>query len=130
MDKPTLFNEALLVADKLMRQGASEDALVVLELVADNEAFGSIRVIACVNCAQVHVQRNEIEHALVWYDRGIVLEEHLHTCLAARYKATLLAEHGRAQEARELYLELLDGPLQPEDAQSIRQALAALAPRP
>ena len=129
MDKPELFNEALLVADKLLEQGASEDALVVLQLVAGNEAFGGIRVIACVNCARVHVERNEVEHALVWYDRGIALEEHLHTCLAARYKAALLAEHGRTREALDLYRELLEGPLQPEDAQSIRQAVAALEPR-
>ena len=130
MDRAELFNQSLLVADRLLEQGAHEDALVVLQLVAWNEAFGGMRIIACVNCARVHVKRNEIEHALVWYDRGIAIEEHLHTCLAARYKAALLAEHGRAQEARELYLELLDGPLQPEDAQSIRHALAELAPRP
>jgi hypothetical protein len=123
---PDLFNQSLFVANRLLEQGAHDDALVVLQLLAENEAFHGLRVIACVNCALVHTQKGEVEHALGWYDRGIALEKSLESCLAARYKAALLAEHGRTQQALEVYLGLLAGPLQAEDAQAIRQAVAAL----
>jgi hypothetical protein len=130
MDLSELFNQALFVADRLLREDAHDDALVVLELLAENEAFGSVRVIACVNCAIVHTQKGEVEHALAWYDRGIALERTLSSCLAARQKAALLADVGRTRESLEIYLGLLAGSLQAEDAESIRQAVATLESRP
>jgi hypothetical protein len=124
-----LFNQALFVASRLLERDAHDDALVVLQCLVENEAFGGVRVIACVNCAIVHTQKGEVEHALAWYDRGIALEEPLHTCLAARHKAALLGDLGRIEEALSTYLELLAGPLQPEDAVAIRQAIADLEAR-
>jgi tetratricopeptide (TPR) repeat protein len=126
MDRSELFNQALFVASRLLERDAHDDALVVLQLLAQDEAFGAVRVIACVNCAIVHEQRNEVAHALAWYDRGIALEQNLHSCLASRYKAALLANTGRTREALEIYLALLAGPLQPEDQQAIRDAVAAI----
>ena len=126
MDRSELFNQALLVANRLLEQDAHDDALVVLQMLFVDEGYGGVRVIACIDCADVHLDRNEVEHALVWYDRGIIIEEPLHTCLAARRKAKLLADVGRGAEALALYEELLGGRLQPEDAQEIREAMAAL----
>jgi hypothetical protein len=127
MDRSELFNQALQVATRLLEQGAHDDALVVLQMLYVDEGYGGVRAIACIDCAQVHLDRSEIEHALVWYDRGIILEEPLHTCLAARRKAKLLADLGRGGEALALYQELLAGRLQAEDAEEIRAAVAALA---
>jgi hypothetical protein len=126
MDRSDLFNQALHVASRLLERNAHDDALVVLQLLAEDEAFGSVRVIACVNCAIVHEQRNEVAHALAWYDRGVALEENLHSCVARRFKAALLANTGRTAEALEIYLALLAGPLQPEDEKAIRDAVAAI----
>jgi len=126
MDRSELFNEALFVVSRLVEQGAREDAITVLRLLAEDAAYGPVRVIACTNCALVSVQLGRHEQALDWYDRGIALEVPGEMRIASRYKAGLLADLGRTQESLALYLELLAQPLKPEEAEAIRTALAAL----
>lgn len=126
MDLQDLFNESLFVANRLLGANASEDALIVLTLAAENEAFGDVRVIACTNCAIVSANLGRIQDAFAWYDRGIALEAAHPTRLAARRKAALHAEVGRTQDALALYLELLAGPLDDGDADEIRAAIATL----
>jgi tetratricopeptide (TPR) repeat protein len=126
MDRTELFNAALYVASRLVEKGAGEDALVVLRLLAEDEAYGDVRVIACTNCALVSTQLGRNEDALGWYDRGIALERPGEMRIASRYKAQLYADLGRPREALELYLALLAGPLIPKDEEAIRQAVAAL----
>ena len=126
MDPQELFNESLFVASRLVEANSREDALTVLRLLAENEAFGAVRVIACTNCALVSEQLGRYEQALDWYDRGIALELPEEMRIASRYKADLLARLGRTKESLALYLELLAQPLRAEDAEAIRIALAEL----
>jgi tetratricopeptide (TPR) repeat protein len=126
MDRKSLFDEALFVASRLIENNAREDALTVLRLLAEDEAYGPVRVIACTNCALVCEQLGRYEQALDWYERGRTLEIAGEMRLASRYKADLFARLGRTQESLALYLELLAQPLKPEDAEAIRTALAEL----
>ncbi len=126
MDLPTLFNESLFVANRLIEANARADALIVLRLLAENEAFGSVRMIACVNCGIVEEQLGNGPAALNWYDRGMAIEAPFPTRFAARQKADLLVRMGRADDGLALYLELLSGPLEEQDAAAIRAAMAAL----
>jgi tetratricopeptide (TPR) repeat protein len=126
LDRTELFNEALFVASRLVEGGAREDALTVLRLLAEDTAYGSVRVIACTNCALVSEQLGRYEQALDWYERGISLELPDEMRIASRYKADLLARLGRTKESLALYLELLAQPLKAEDAEAIRVALAEL----
>jgi len=126
LDRSELFNEALFVASRLVEGGAREDALTVLRLLVEDPAYGSVRVIACTNCALVSEQLGRYEQALDWYERGIGLEVPGEMRIASRYKADLLARLGRTKESLALYLELLAQPLKAEDAEAIRVALAEL----
>ena len=126
MDRKSLFDDALFVASRLVEGGAREDALTVLRLLVEDEAYGPVRVIACTNCALVSEQLGRHEQALDWYERGIGLEVPGEMRIASRYKADLLARLGRTQESLALYLELLAQPLVPADAEAIRVALAEL----
>lgn len=126
MDRKSLFDEALFVASRLIENNAREDALTVLRLLAEDEAYGPVRVIACTNCALVCEQLGRYEQALDWYERGRTLEIAGEMRLASRYKADLFARLGRTQESLALYLELLAQPLKPDDAEAIRTALAEL----
>jgi tetratricopeptide (TPR) repeat protein len=130
MDLKDLFDESLFVAGRLMQQNAQEDALTVLTLLAENEAFGDVRVIACTNCAIVCGNLGRIQEALAWYDRGIALEAKHPTRLAARRKAALLAETGRTQESLALFLELLASPLPDTELEAIRDGMAVLDAKP
>jgi len=47
---------------------------IVLMLLARNEAFGDVRLIACTNCAIVCANLGRIQDAFAWYDQGIALE--------------------------------------------------------
>ena len=126
MDLQPLFDEALYVANRLLEKGARDDALVVLRLLAENEAFGAVRVIACVNCGIVSEQRGDATGAMAWYDRAVALESSQASRLAAQRKADLLARMGRTADALAVYLELLAGPLEAKDEQAIRAAGTAL----
>jgi tetratricopeptide (TPR) repeat protein len=126
MDRSELFNEALFVASRLVEAGSREDALTVLRLLAEDPGYGSVRIIACTNCALVSEQLGRYEQALDWYDRGIALEGPDEMRIASRYKADLFARMGRTKESLALYLELLAQPLKAEDAEAIRVALAEL----
>lgn len=130
MDLQDLFNESLFVANRLLGANASEDALTVLRLLAENEAFGDVRVIACTNCAIVSANLGRIQDAFAWYDRGIALEHRHPTRIASRRKAALLAEVGRTQESLALFLELLASPLPDTELEAIRNEMAALDARP
>ena len=126
MDRSELFNEALFVVSRLVEQGAREDAITVLRLLAEDAAYGPVRVIACTNCALVSVQLGRYEQALDWYDRGIALERPDEMRIASRYKADLLAQLGRTKESLALYLELLAQPLKPGELEAVNAAIAAL----
>jgi tetratricopeptide (TPR) repeat protein len=126
MDRTELFNESLFVASRLVERGEREDALTVMRLLVEDEAFGPVRVIACTNCALLCVQLGRNEQALDWYDRGIALEVPGEMRIASRYKAQLFADLGRTRESLSLYLELLAQPLTAQDEQAIREAVAAL----
>lgn len=126
MDLPALFNESLFVANRLLEAGNRPDALVVLRLLAENEAFGSVRCIACVNCAIVEEQLGNPMASVAWYDRGIAIEAAGDSRIAARHKADLLLRMGRTEDALALCLELLAGPLREEDAAPIRATMAQL----
>jgi hypothetical protein len=126
MDLPALFGESLFVANRLLDAGSRADALTVLRLLAENEAFGDVRMIACVNCGIVEEQLGNGPAALNWYERAMALEAPHPGRFAARQKADLLVRMGRADEGLALYLELLAGPLQAQDDEAIRAAIAAL----
>jgi hypothetical protein len=130
MELKDLFDESLFVASRLMGADNQQDALTVLMLLAGNEAFGDVRVIACTNCAIVSANLGRIEESLAWYDRGMALEAKHPTRLAARRKAALLAEIGRTQESLDLYLELLGEPLPATEIEAIRASMAALEAGP
>ncbi|MGH8028659.1 MAG: hypothetical protein ACREO3_01865 [Arenimonas sp.] len=130
MDRTELFNEALFVASRLIEQGAREDALTVLRLLAEDEGYGAVRIIACTNCALVNVQLGRNEQALDWYDRGIALELPDEMRVASRYKAELLANLGRTTESLALYLELLAQPLKREELEAVNAAIAKLESGP
>jgi hypothetical protein len=121
-----LFGESLFVANRLLEAGNRPDALTVLRLLAENEAFGPVRSIACVNCAIVEEQLGNAMASLAWFDRGIAIEAATPGRVAARFKADLLVRMGRVDEGLALYLELLAGPLQDGDAAAIRTAMAQL----
>jgi hypothetical protein len=126
MDLESLFNESLFVASRLMEANNRQDALTVLRLLAENEAFGPVRAIGCVNCGIVEEQNGRVGEALAWYDRGMAIEAARPTRIAARHKADLLVRSGREDDGLALYLELLAGPLEANDAQAIRAAVAKL----
>jgi hypothetical protein len=130
MELKDLFDESLYVASRLMEADKPQDALTVLMLLAQNEAFGDVRVIACTNCAIVSANLGRVPEALAWYDRGIAIEAKHPTRLAARRKAALLAEVGRTQESLELFLALLAEPLPARELDAIRASMAALEPGP
>jgi len=130
MELKDLFDESLFVASRLMEANKQEDALIVLMLLARNEAFGDVRLIACTNCAIVCANLGRIQDAFAWYDQGIALEARHPTRLAARYKAALLAQVGRTQESLELFLALLAEPLPTQELDAIRASMAALEPGP
>jgi len=121
-----LFDEGLYVASRLMEANNRHDALTVLQLLAENEAFGDVRMMACINCALVSGYLGNVDDALAWYDRAIAIEAAHATRFAARRKAGYLAEIGRNDESLALYMELLSGPLPPEEAEQIRAAIDAL----
>jgi hypothetical protein len=126
MELQDLFNESLFVASRLMESKAQEDALTVLTLLAENEAFGDVRIIACTNCAIVSANLGRIQDAFAWYDRGIAFEQSHPTRIASRRKAALLAEVGRTQESYALFLELLTQPLPDTELEAIRAEMAQL----
>lgn len=130
MELKDLFDESLFVASRLMQQNAQEDALTVLMLLAENEAFGDVRLIACTNCAIVSANLGRIQDAFAWYDRGIALEAKHPTRLASRRKAALLAEVGRTQDSLALFLELLASPLPDTEMDAIRAEMAVLDAKP
>jgi tetratricopeptide (TPR) repeat protein len=130
MELKDLFDESLFVASRLMGANNQQDALTVLMLLAENQAFGDVRVIACTNCAIVSANLGRVEESLAWYDRGIALEAKHPTRLAARRKAALLGEIGRTQESLDLYLELLGEPLPATEIEAIRASMAALEAGP
>lgn len=126
MDSSELFNETLHVVNRLVLQGARDDALVVLRLLTDNPAFGTSRVIACVNCAIVYEQKGDGTAALGWYDRAIELEEETDSCVGARFKAALLGNSGRREEGMELCYEHLQRKLNASEDAALRKTLAEL----
>ena len=126
MELKDLFDESLFVANRLLGNNQSEDALTVLMLAAENEAFGDVRVIACTNCAIVSANLGRIQDAFAWYDRGIAFEQSHPTRIASRRKAVLLAEVGRTQESYALFLELLTQPLPETELAAIRAEMAQL----
>ena len=130
MELKDLFDESLFVANRLLGNNQSEDALTVLMLAAENEAFGDVRVIACTNCAIVSANLGRIQDAFAWYDRGIALEAKHPTRMASRRKAGLLAEVGRTQESLALFLELLASPLPDTELEAIRNEMAVLDAKP
>ena len=130
MELKDLFDESLFVANRLMGANNQQDALTVLMLLAENEAFGDVRVIACTNCAIVCANLGRIEESLAWYDRGMAIEAKHPTRLAGRRKAALLGEIGRTQESLDLYLELLGEPLPATEIEAIRASMAALEAGP
>lgn len=130
MELKDLFDESLFVANRLLGNNQSEDALTVLMLAAENEAFGDVRVIACTNCAIVSGNLGRIQDAFAWYDRGIALEAKHPTRLASRRKAALLAEVGRTEESLALFLELLASPLPDTELEAIRKEMAVLDAKP
>jgi hypothetical protein len=130
MELKDLFDESLFVANRLMTNNAPQDALTVLMLLAENEAFGDVRMIACTNCAIVCANLGRIQDAFAWYDRGIAIEAPHPTRLASRKKAALLAEVGRAQESLALFLELLASPLPDTELDAIRAEMAVLDAKP
>jgi len=130
MESAELFNETLHVVNRLVMQGARDDALVVLRLLTDNPAFGLSRVIACVNCAIVYEQKGDGTAALGWYDRAIEMEEETDSCVGARFKAALLGNSGRKDEGMELCYEHLQRRLKPDEEAALRKTLAALEAAP
>jgi tetratricopeptide (TPR) repeat protein len=126
MELKDLYDEGLFVASRLMEANKQEDALTVLMLLAENEAFGDVRLIACTNCAIVCGNLGRIQDAFAWYERGIAIEEKHPTRLAARRKAALLAEVGRTEESLALFLELLSLPLPAEELERIRAQMVVL----
>ena len=126
MNRDELLNESLHVANRLMADGATMDALTVLTLLAEDAGFGDSRMIACVNCGIVAGNLGRWDDALAWYDRGIALEAARPTRIAARNKARLLSEIDRVPEALALYLELLSAPISTDEADAIRAAVAEL----
>ena len=126
MELKELFDESLFVASRLMERKATEDALTVLVLAAQNEAFGDVRMIACTNCAIVSAQLGRLDDAFAWYDRAIALEDRHPTRFASRRKAALLAETGREEESLAIFLELLAQPLPDAELEAVRNEMARL----
>jgi predicted negative regulator of RcsB-dependent stress response len=111
MSSKEAFDASLFLADKLVNRGDYADAVTAMHPWVFADVSDWNKTIIAYNLAQVFIHMGQHDHAIVWFDYGIDLEQPLARTLVAEGKAAYLHGKGRVDEAVAIWSGLLAGTL-------------------